>query len=236
MARRIIRNLYEPQIRSSMSDELIGQTFINKLERLRRAPGRTGRRSHADLHRELSVTNLLGLAEPPEEGSSALPAGTYEGQTVLVTGGGTGLGPSHRGRVRPARGQPGGGEPQGRTPRRRPRRHRGRPGPDRGRHLRHQGSRADRHRLRPGHRGIRPARRADQQRRRQLPRAGRGHVAQCVADGGRHHAQRDVLHGARVRPSPPERRGRPAPSSTSGRRTPGRVGPGSPTRPRRRPA
>jgi enoyl-CoA hydratase/carnithine racemase len=30
MARRIIRNLYEPQIRSSMSDELIGQTFINK--------------------------------------------------------------------------------------------------------------------------------------------------------------------------------------------------------------
>ena len=30
MARRIIRNLFEPQIRSSMSDELIGQTFINK--------------------------------------------------------------------------------------------------------------------------------------------------------------------------------------------------------------
>jgi enoyl-CoA hydratase len=30
MARRIIRNLYEPQIRSSMSDELIAQTFINK--------------------------------------------------------------------------------------------------------------------------------------------------------------------------------------------------------------
>jgi enoyl-CoA hydratase len=29
MARRIIRNLYEPQIRSSMSEELIGQTFIN---------------------------------------------------------------------------------------------------------------------------------------------------------------------------------------------------------------
>ena len=30
MARRIIRNLSEPQIRSSMSAELIGQTFINK--------------------------------------------------------------------------------------------------------------------------------------------------------------------------------------------------------------
>jgi enoyl-CoA hydratase len=29
MARRVIRNLFEPQIRSSMSQELIGQTFIN---------------------------------------------------------------------------------------------------------------------------------------------------------------------------------------------------------------
>jgi enoyl-CoA hydratase len=29
MARRVIRNLFEPQIRSSMSEELIGQTFIN---------------------------------------------------------------------------------------------------------------------------------------------------------------------------------------------------------------
>ena len=63
-----------------------------RFERLRRAPAGAVRRSHAALHGELSVTNLQGLAEPPEEGASALPAGTYEGQTVLVTGGGTGLG------------------------------------------------------------------------------------------------------------------------------------------------
>ncbi|WP_406458205.1 SDR family oxidoreductase [Streptomyces sp. NBC_00876] len=33
-----------------------------------------------------------GLAAPPPLGSSALPAGTYEGSVVLVTGGGSGLG------------------------------------------------------------------------------------------------------------------------------------------------
>ncbi len=33
-----------------------------------------------------------GLPEPPPEGTSALPAGTYERTCVLVTGGGTGLG------------------------------------------------------------------------------------------------------------------------------------------------
>ncbi len=33
-----------------------------------------------------------GLPEPPEHGTSALPAGTYDGVCVFVTGGGTGLG------------------------------------------------------------------------------------------------------------------------------------------------
>jgi len=33
-----------------------------------------------------------GLPEPPPVGTSALPAGTYDGVTVVVTGGGTGLG------------------------------------------------------------------------------------------------------------------------------------------------
>jgi len=33
-----------------------------------------------------------GLPEPPPMGASALPAGTFDGQCVLVTGGGTGLG------------------------------------------------------------------------------------------------------------------------------------------------
>jgi len=34
----------------------------------------------------------MGLPDPPPLGSSALPKGTFEGTTVLVTGGGTGLG------------------------------------------------------------------------------------------------------------------------------------------------
>ena len=33
-----------------------------------------------------------GLPEPPPAGTSALPAGTFAGVAVLVTGGGTGLG------------------------------------------------------------------------------------------------------------------------------------------------
>jgi NAD(P)-dependent dehydrogenase (short-subunit alcohol dehydrogenase family) len=35
---------------------------------------------------------VIGLPEPPAPGASALPAGTYAGTTVFVTGGGTGLG------------------------------------------------------------------------------------------------------------------------------------------------
>ena len=34
----------------------------------------------------------MGLPEPPPAGEAALPAGTYDGKVVLVTGGGTGLG------------------------------------------------------------------------------------------------------------------------------------------------
>src|SRR6478609_7722692 len=34
----------------------------------------------------------MGLPDPPPLGASALPAGTYDGKVVLVTGGGTGLG------------------------------------------------------------------------------------------------------------------------------------------------
>jgi NAD(P)-dependent dehydrogenase (short-subunit alcohol dehydrogenase family) len=38
------------------------------------------------------VAELIGLPAPPEVGASALPAGTYDGAVVLVTGSGTGLG------------------------------------------------------------------------------------------------------------------------------------------------
>jgi NAD(P)-dependent dehydrogenase (short-subunit alcohol dehydrogenase family) len=39
-------------------------------------------------------TRSIGLPEPPPLGSSALPAGTFSGTAVVVTGGGTGLGRS----------------------------------------------------------------------------------------------------------------------------------------------
>jgi len=38
------------------------------------------------------MSELIGLPEPPPVGASALPAGTFDGVGVLVTGGGTGLG------------------------------------------------------------------------------------------------------------------------------------------------
>jgi len=38
------------------------------------------------------MADLIGLAEPPPLGASALPEGTFAGTTVFVTGGGTGLG------------------------------------------------------------------------------------------------------------------------------------------------
>jgi NAD(P)-dependent dehydrogenase (short-subunit alcohol dehydrogenase family) len=38
------------------------------------------------------MSELIGFPEPPEAGTSALPAGTYDGEVVVVTGSGTGLG------------------------------------------------------------------------------------------------------------------------------------------------
>lgn len=40
----------------------------------------------------MTTDELAGLPEPPEIGASALPADTYKGESVIVTGGGTGLG------------------------------------------------------------------------------------------------------------------------------------------------
>lgn len=42
--------------------------------------------------RDGGADTATGLPAPPPEGSSALPASTFEGRCVLVTGGGTGLG------------------------------------------------------------------------------------------------------------------------------------------------
>jgi NAD(P)-dependent dehydrogenase (short-subunit alcohol dehydrogenase family) len=38
------------------------------------------------------VSDVIGLPEPPPVGETALPAGTFDGACVLITGGGTGLG------------------------------------------------------------------------------------------------------------------------------------------------
>ena len=38
------------------------------------------------------MREIPGLPAPPPVGTSALPAGTFEGTSVFVTGGGTGLG------------------------------------------------------------------------------------------------------------------------------------------------
>jgi NAD(P)-dependent dehydrogenase (short-subunit alcohol dehydrogenase family) len=38
------------------------------------------------------MSELIGLPEPPAVGATALPAGTYDGETVFITGAGTGLG------------------------------------------------------------------------------------------------------------------------------------------------
>ena len=68
--------------------------------------------------------------------------------------------------------------------------------------VRHPRRRPDRGRVRRRPTAeMRAARCARQQRGRQLPGAGRGHVAQCVAHGRRHHAQRHVPLRPGVRPA-----------------------------------
>jgi NAD(P)-dependent dehydrogenase (short-subunit alcohol dehydrogenase family) len=150
-------------------------------------------------------TTTPGLPEPPPEGATALPPGTFEGTVVLVTGGGTGLGratatefarlgadlviasrkdehlEAGRAALEPlgTRVLAGG--------------------------LRHPRPRADRGRLRRRRGRAGPARRAGQQRRGQLPGAGGGHEPERVAHRRGHHAQRHVLLRPRVRPAAPGR-------------------------------
>ena len=101
MARRVIKHLSEPEVRSSMADELIVPDVHQQVRRLRRVPGGPRRGARAPLHRELTMTTVHdpertcprpAPAARAAAGASALPAGTYDGATVFVTGGGTGLG------------------------------------------------------------------------------------------------------------------------------------------------
>ena len=139
-------------------------------------------------------------------GPAALPAGTYDGSVVFVTGGGTGLGraiatefarlgadlviasrkPEHLDAGRAAIEALGARWPVVACDIREPDQ------------IAAAFDAADER--------LRPARRAGQQRGGQLPGAGRGHVAQRLAHRRRHHAQRHVLLLPRVRPPPPRRR------------------------------
>jgi NAD(P)-dependent dehydrogenase (short-subunit alcohol dehydrogenase family) len=58
----------------------------------RRAPTPTGPPADPGAQATGGPAGLPGLPEPPPSGATALPAGTFAGETVLVTGGGTGLG------------------------------------------------------------------------------------------------------------------------------------------------
>ena len=208
MARRVLRHLSEAEVRSSMADEMIYQTFIAKSDdlaefRAARAEGRD-----AALHRELTmvtVDDLPGLPEPPDarreraarrapstasrcSSPAAAPASARRSRSEFAR-----LGASIVIASRKPEHLEAGHEAIAAL---------GAPVDDR--RLRHPRSRADRRRVRrrradafglPG--------RADQQRGRQLPGAGRGHVAQRVAHGRRHHPQRHVLLRTRVRPPAP---------------------------------
>ena len=76
-----------------MEDELIYQTFINKLSRLRRFPSGERRRARAAVHGELTMTQQRGDPRAATRGNVG-PAGGPCGElcSELNPGGGTGLG------------------------------------------------------------------------------------------------------------------------------------------------
>ena len=152
----------------------------------------------------------MGLPEPPPLGAQALPDGSYAGQVVLVTGGGTGLGKAIA--VEFARL----GAAVAIVSRSEEHRAAGVAA------VEATGARAlgvasdvrkpeavaaafDQHRGR-----ARPARRAGQQRGGQLPGAGRGPVPERLAHRGRDRAERHLPLLARVRAAPHRRAARRA--------------------------
>ena len=180
-------------------------------------------------------TDLPGLPGPPAPGTSALPAGTFDGASVFVTGGGTGLGKAIAlefarlgASIVIASRKPehleAGHEAVAAL---------GAPVTTVGCDIRDAEQIAAV--FDAAEAALRPAGRADQQRGRQLPRAGGGHVAERVAHRRRHHPERHVLLRAASSPVATSTRTRRDRSSTSARRTRGPAAPGSPTARRPRP-
>ena len=149
------------------------------------------------------MAEIIGLPEPAPEGATALVPGTYDGQTVFVTGGGTGLGkaiatefarlganlviasrkPEHLEAGQAAIEEIGAEVLVV------------------GCDIRQAEQIAEAFDAATERFAMPEC--ADQQRRGQLPGAGRGHVGQRLAYRGGHHPQRHVLLRPGVCPPPP---------------------------------
>ena len=122
LARRVIAHLARPRDPVVDGGRADLPDVPQQVRRLRRVPGRPDRGTTrpttrgADHGRE---DRTPGAARRRRLGPAA---GTYDGVSVFVTGGGTGLGKAHRRRVRPARRLDRDRQPQARAPRGRARR------------------------------------------------------------------------------------------------------------------
>ena len=168
---------------------------------------RRGPRPRTSPGAETMTTELPGLPGPPALGATALPAGTFDGTAVFVTGAGTGLGKAIALGVRPARRLDRDRQPQARAPRGRPR---GGGGAGRAGRRPSGATSAIPSRSRP--RSTPPSRRSGcrevliNNAAANFPVPAEDMSPNAWRTRGRHHAQRHVLLRRRVRPASPRGR------------------------------